>query len=97
MRKYEIMVLIDPDTDDRQVTPMIEKHLETITAAGGTVDNIDAWGKRKLAYEINKKPEAFYVVLNVTAEPAAVQEMDRLMTINEQIMRTKVLRPELHA
>ena len=97
MRKYEIMVLIDPDTDDRQVTPMIEKHLETITAAGGTVDNVDAWGKRKLAYEINKKPEAFYVVLNVTAEPAAVREMDRLMGINEQIMRTKVLRPDLHA
>lgn len=97
MRKYEIMVLIDPDTDDRQVTPMIEKHLETLTAAGGTVDNIDAWGKRKLAYEINKKPEAFYVVLNVTAEPAAVREMDRLMGINEQIMRTKVLRPDLHA
>ena len=97
MRKYEIMVLIDPDTDDRQVTPMIEKHLETLTAAGGTVDNIDAWGKRKLAYEINKKPEAFYVVLNVTAEPAAIREMDRLMGINEQIMRTKVLRPDLHA
>ena len=96
MRKYEIMVLIDPDTDDRQVTPMIEKHLETITAAGGTVDNVDAWGKRKLAYEINKKPEAFYVVLNVTAEPAAVQEMDRLMGINEQIVRTKVMRPAAH-
>lgn len=97
MRKYEIMVLIDPDTDDRQVTPMIEKHLETITNEGGSVENVDVWGKRKLAYDINKKSEAFYVVINLTAEPASVQEMDRLMTINEQIMRTKVLRPDLHA
>ncbi len=97
MRKYEIMVLIDPDTDDRQVTPMIEKHLETITGEGGSVENVDYWGKRKLAYDINKKSEAFYAVINLTAEPASVQEMDRLMTINEQIMRTKVLRPDLHA
>lgn len=97
MRKYEIMILIDPDTDDRQVAPMIEKHLETITNDGGTIDNIDVWGKRKLAYDINKKSDAFYVVINLTAEPHSVQEMDRLMTINEQIVRTKVMRPELHA
>ncbi|WOQ17156.1 30S ribosomal protein S6 [Raineyella sp. W15-4] len=97
MRKYEIMVLIDPDTDDRQVAPMLDKHLETITNEGGTVDNIDLWGKRKLAYDINKKSEAFYAVINLTAEPASIQEMDRLMTINEQIIRTKVLRPDLHA
>ncbi|SDB92404.1 SSU ribosomal protein S6P [Raineyella antarctica] len=97
MRKYEVMVLIDPDTDDRQVTPMIDKHLETITNEGGTVDNVDHWGKRKLAYEINKKSEAYYAVISLTAAPASVQEMDRLMTINEQIMRTKVLRPDLHA
>ncbi len=97
MRKYEVMVLIDPDTDDRQVTPMIEKHLETITNEGGTVDNVDVWGKRKLAYDINKKSEAFYVVIKLTAEPHSVQELDRLMGINEQIVRTKVLRPDLHA
>ncbi len=97
MRKYEIMVLIDPDTDDRQVGPMLDKHLATVTNEGGTVDNIDLWGKRKLAYDINKKSEAFYAVVNLTAEPHTVQELDRLMTINEQIIRTKVLRPDLHA
>ena len=96
MRKYEIMVIIDPDTDDRQVTPLVEKHLKTITDGKGTVDNTDVWGRRRLAYEINKKTEGIYVVLEVTAEPAVVQEMDRLMTIDESIMRTKVLRPELH-
>ena len=96
MRKYEVMVIIDPEVDDRQVTPLVEKHTKVITNEGGTVDAVDVWGRRHLAYEIQKKSEGIYVVLNVTCEPATVQEMDRLMTIDEQIMRTKVLRPELH-
>ena len=96
MRKYEVMVIIDPDVDDRQVNPLIEKHLKVITDGKGTVDNIDVWGRRRMAYEINKKPEGIYVVLNVSAEPAVVKEMDRLMTIDEQVMRTKVMRPDAH-
>ena len=96
MRKYEIVVISDPDVDERQVSPLMDKHLKTITEAGGTVDNTDVWGKRRLAYEIRKKPEGIYVILNVTAEPATVKEMDRLMTIDEQIMRTKVMRPDAH-
>lgn len=96
MRKYEIVVIIDPDTDERQVSPLMDKHLKTITDGQGTVDNVDVWGKRRLAYEIRKKPEGIYVILNVTAEPAVVKEMDRLMTIDEQIMRTKVMRPDAH-
>ena len=94
MRKYEIMVLIDQDVDERQVPGLIEKHLETITKDGGTVDNTDIWGRRRLAYDINKKSEAFYAVLTVTAEPATVSEMDRLLTIDERVVRTKVLRRE---
>lgn len=96
MRKYEIVVIIDPDMDERQVSPLMEKHLKTITDGKGTVDNVDVWGKRRLAYEIRKKSDGIYVILNVTAEPAVVKEMDRLMTIDEQIMRTKVMRPEAH-
>ena len=94
MRKYEIMVIIDPDVDERQVPTLLEKHLKVITDANGTVDNQDIWGKRRMAYEINKKPEGIYAVLNVTAPPAVVSEMDRLMTIDEQIMRTKVMRTD---
>lgn len=92
MRKYEIMVILDPEVDDRQVQPLVEKHLQVITKGNGTVDGTDYWGRRRLAYDINKKSEGIYAVLNVTAEPAVVQEMDRLMTIDEQIMRTKVMR-----
>ncbi|GAA2180458.1 30S ribosomal protein S6 [Brooklawnia cerclae] len=94
MRKYEIMVIIDPDVDERQVPALLEKHLKTITAGEGTVDGQDIWGRRRMAYEINKKPEGIYAVLGVTAEPHVVSEMDRLMTIDEQIMRTKVMRTD---
>lgn len=96
MRKYEVMVIVDPEVDDRQVSPLIDKHLQTVTTGGGTVENIDVWGRRRLAYDINKKSEGVYVVVNLTAEPAVVKEFDRLMTIDEQIMRTKVLRPDAH-
>lgn len=96
MRKYEVMVIIDPDTDERQVAPLMERYLKIITDGGGTVDNVDLWGKRRLAYEIRKKPEGIYVVLELTAKPDDVKELDRQFTINEQIMRTKVIRPDLH-
>ena len=96
MRKYEIMVIVNPDVDDRQVAGLIEKPLEGLKKAGGTVDNMDVWGRRRLAYDIQKKSEGIYVVLNVTAEPAVVKELDRQYTLNEQIMRTKVIRPDLH-
>ena len=96
MRKYEIMVIVSPDVDDRQVQGVVEKTFEAFKAAGGTVDNVDTWGRRRLAYDIQKKSEGIYVVLNVTAEPAVVKELDRQYTLNEQIMRTKVLRPDLH-
>lgn len=96
MRKYEVMIIIDPDTDERQVSPTLDNYLKVITNAGGTVDNVDIWGRRRLAYEINKKPEGIYAVINLTSEPADVQELDRQLGINESIMRTKVLRTDAH-
>jgi small subunit ribosomal protein S6 len=96
MRKYEVMVIIDPEVDDRLVSGLLDKPLKGFTKAGGTVDNIDVWGRRRLAYDINKKSEGIYAVLELTAEPAVVKELDRQFTLNEQIMRTKVIRPDLH-
>ena len=94
MRKYEVMIIIDSDVDERQVPGLVDKYLEVITKGGGTVDSNELWGRRRLAYDINKKSEGIYAVLKVTAEPAVVQEMDRRMGIEEQIVRTKVLRIE---
>ena len=94
MRKYEIMIIVHPDVDDRQVNGLLEKPLAGLTKAGGTVDNLDIWGRRRLAYDIRKKSEGIYAVINITAEPADVKELDRQFTLNEQIMRTKVIRPD---
>ena len=96
MREYEVMVIFDPDTEERTVQPTLEKHLKVITKGGGTVDSLDIWGRRRLAYEIRKKSEGIYAVINMTAEPGDVKELDRQFAINEAIMRTKVIRPDLH-
>ena len=94
MRPYEVMVIFDPDTEERSVQPTLEQYLTVITAGGGTVDNLDIWGRRRLAYEIQRKSEGIYAVINLTAEPDDVKELDRQFRINESIMRTKVIRPD---
>lgn len=96
MRQYEVMVIIDPDTDDRQVQPTLDKHLDVITKGGGSIDNVEIWGRRRLSYEINKKTEGIYAVLQLTAEPDDVSELHRQFRINESIMRAKVMRPDAH-
>ena len=94
MRQYELMIILDPDVDDRSVNPSLDTFLNVVRKGGGTVDSVDVWGRRRLAYEINKKPEGIYAVINLTADPADVKELDRQFTLNEQIMRTKVIRPD---
>ena len=93
LRQYEIMVILDPDLDERTVAPSLDTYLNVVRQAGGTVDNVDVWGKRRLAYEINKKSEGIYAVIDLTAEPAAVKELDRQFSLNESVVRTKVIRP----
>ena len=92
--QYELMVILDPEIDERQVAPKLDGFLKVITADGGSIDNVDVWGKRRLAYEIQKKNEGIYAVVNFTATSEATQELDRQLKLNEQIMRTKVLRAE---
>lgn len=92
--QYELMVIFDPEIDERQVAPKLDGFLKVITADGGTIDNVDIWGRRRLSYEIKKKNEGIYAVVNFTATSEATQELDRQLKLNEQIMRTKVLRAE---
>ncbi|NYE95975.1 small subunit ribosomal protein S6 [Psychromicrobium silvestre] len=94
MRPYELMVIIDPEVDERTVEPSLQKFLNVITGDGGTVEKVDIWGRRRLAYDIKKKSEGIYAVVNFTAEPATAQELDRQLGLNETILRTKIIRPE---
>ncbi len=96
MRPYEVMVILDPDTDERSVQPTLEQYLTVITKGGGTVENLDIWGRRRLAYEIRKKSEGIYAVITLQANPVDVKELDRQFSINESIMRTKVIRTDAH-
>lgn len=93
MRHYEVMIILDPDLEEKTIQPSLEAFLNVIRSDGGTVNNVDIWGRRRLAYEINHKGEGIYVVLDLTASPAAVAELDRQLNLNEAIMRTKVTRP----
>ena len=94
MRHYEIMIILDPETDERTIAPSLEKLLQVVPSNGGTVDKIDIWGKRRLAYDIKKKSEGFYVVVDMTTTPEIAQELDRQLGLNETVLRTKLLRPE---
>ena len=94
MRQYEMMVILDPDLEERTVAPSLDTFLNVVRNDGGTVENVDIWGRRRLAYEINKKPDGIYAVVDLTCEPATVKELDRQLNLNESVMRTKVLRPE---
>ncbi|MCL6424003.1 30S ribosomal protein S6 [Brachybacterium sp. JHP9] len=92
MRKYEMVVILDPSIDERTVTSTFEKLVQVIPAEGGTVDKVDVWGKRKFSYEIQKKTEGIYIVLSFTANSATAKELDRQLGLNESVLRTKLMR-----
>jgi small subunit ribosomal protein S6 len=96
MRPYEIMVILDPTLDERTVAPSLEAFLNVVRKDGGSVDKVDIWGRRRLAYEIAKHAEGIYAVVDVKAEPATVSELDRQLNLNESVLRTKVLRTDKH-
>ena len=95
MRHYEMMIILDPELEERTVAPSLEKFLDVVRSGGGTVDKVDIWGKRRLAYEIDKRTEGIYAVVDMQAEPATAKELDRQLGLNESVLRTKLLRPEL--
>lgn len=94
MQNYELMVILDPELEEKTVAPSLEAFLEVIRKDGGSIENVDIWGKRRLAYEIKKKTEGIYAVVNFTASSAATVELDRQLRLSEAVMRTKVLRQE---
>ncbi|MBB6174459.1 small subunit ribosomal protein S6 [Nocardiopsis mwathae] len=96
MRRYEVMVILDPNLDERTVSPSLEQFLGVVRNDGGSVEKVDVWGKRRLSYDIAKNADGIYAVIDLTAEPATVKELDRQLNLTEAVLRTKVLRPEAH-
>jgi len=93
MRRYEMMVILDPELEERTVAPSLETYLKIIKDSGGSVDRLDIWGRRRMAFEIAKKAEGIYAVVDINCEPAAIKELDRQLNLNEAVLRTKVIRP----
>ncbi len=96
MRRYELMVILDPSTEERTVAPSLDQFLTVVKNDGGSVEKVDVWGRRRLSYDIEKKSEGVYAVIDLTATPATVKELDRQLNLQDSILRTKVIRPEAH-
>ncbi len=97
MRHYELMVILDPSLEERTIAPSLDTFLNVVRNGGGTVVKVDVWGRRRLAFEIDKKVEGLYAVIDLRAEPDVMKELDRQLNLNESILRTKVMRPELRS
>ncbi|MDP5276064.1 30S ribosomal protein S6 [Chengkuizengella axinellae] len=91
MRKYELMYIIRPDIEQEAVDATVEKFQGIINNGGGEISKHDVMGKRRLAYEIDKFRDGFYVLVNFTAESAVVDELDRVMRISDETVRHLVV------
>jgi small subunit ribosomal protein S6 len=96
IRRYEMMIILDPNLEENTNPPSRDQFLTVVRDGGGSVDKVDVWGRRRLAYDIDKKSEGIYAVIDMVAEPDTVRELDRQLGLNEAVLRTKVLRPERH-
>ncbi|WP_418275427.1 30S ribosomal protein S6 [Isoptericola jiangsuensis] len=94
MRQYELMVILDPEVEERTVAPSLEKLLTVIKTDGGSVDNVDIWGRRRMSFDINKRSEGIYAVVDFTSTSDTAKELDRQLGLNEAVLRTKILRAD---
>ncbi len=91
MNNYEVMYIVKP-IEEEAFEAVVSKFENLITANGGTVEKTDRWGKKRLAYEIQKLQEGIYVLVTFTAGPAAVKELDRVMKITDEVIRHMIVR-----
>ncbi len=94
MRQYEVMCIIRPDLEEEQTAELVEKINRIVTDGGGEVTELDAWGVKRLAYEIKDYTEGYYVVMKCRAEHAVVSELDRIFRITDGILRHIIIRED---
>jgi small subunit ribosomal protein S6 len=90
MKKYEVMFIINPTLEEEKREAAIEK-IKAVIEADGTIETVDAWGMRKLAYPIEKKNEGYYVVIDFSASTELPKELDRRMRISDDVMRHMIV------
>mgnify|MGYP001123425714 CR=1 FL=1 len=92
MRAYELMLIINPNLDEEALEAVIEKAKGLITQGGGEITNVNKWGKRRLAYEIQDSTDGFYVVIDCNADNETTKEVDRVLKITEEVVRFLLVR-----
>ena len=92
MRPYEVMIIFDAELDDAEVRAALDRHTQLLTSAGAELGSVDVWGKRRFAYRLKHRWEGYYVVLQARAEPAAMDELGRVLSLADEVLRHKVLR-----
>lgn len=92
MNSYELLYIVDNDLSDEGKEAVIAKISNVVTDNGGTIDGVDKWGTRKLAYPINYKTEGYYVLVNFTAEPTLPSELERVMRITDSVVRFTIVK-----
>jgi small subunit ribosomal protein S6 len=91
MRNYEVMLILPPDADDEAIGRVTDRVTQVIGGRGGEVTKVDRWGKRRLAYELRRLSEGLYLVIQFSADPAVVKELDRVLTLADEVVRFKVV------
>jgi small subunit ribosomal protein S6 len=91
LREYEAMLILPPEADEATVSSAVDRIGRVVSAGGGSVGDIQRWGRRRLAYELNHLHEAYYVVVRFTAEPGAQGELERTLKLADEVIRAKVM------
>jgi small subunit ribosomal protein S6 len=91
LRKYEIMLILPPEADDKVVGAVTDRISQVLAERGGSVEKVDRWGKRRFTYEIRRQSEGFYLIVEAMADPAAVKELDRVLSLADEVIRFKVV------
>ena len=92
MRPYEVMIIFDAGLEEESIRGVTDRATAALTGRGGTIVRVDRWGRRRFAYELKHRLEGFYVLVEATAEPAAMAEMDRVLSLADEVVRHKVIR-----
>jgi small subunit ribosomal protein S6 len=92
VRPYEVMIILDASLEEDAIRAVIDRATEVIQSRGGNLNRVDRWGKRRFAYELDHRWEGYYILLETTAEPAALTELARVLSLTDEVLRHKVIR-----